>query len=168
MRAPIAIAIGLFVASTAAADPPPPRFSYYGIGTIAAHFYYHDTGELDPRDFVGDLTLGNVREGRGEARAPTSATLVLVGIDGPSFAKLTGGKVELVAREGSTVIAKQQLPLAAFSNATAKTVIVPFMIQQSGCTRVDLTLTLTAPPEAKLLKGKSTRLEELHFECPAW
>src|SRR5688572_7073340 len=115
MRTVLAFA-SLFVASVAVAESPamPPRFAFYGIHTIRAHFYYAETGEIDPKDFVGDLKLGNVAEGRGEATLPTRQTFVVVEIDGPSFAALGGGSVKLEAREGKALVARQQKKLAAF------------------------------------------------------
>jgi hypothetical protein len=158
------------MATTAAAESPamPPRFAFYGIHTIRAHFYYAETGEIDPKDFVGDLVLGNVAEGRGEAKLPTRQTWVVVEIDGPSFAAVSGGSVKLEAREGKALIARQQKKLVAYPSATGKTIHVPFLIEQNGCVEVDLTVTLTPPPEEKFFKAKSSRSETLHFECPSW
>jgi hypothetical protein len=125
----------------------------YAVAAIRAHAYYHARGEFDERDlFDPTLVLRNVIIGEGDAREPTEITLVLVVVEGPSFASETKGAVELRTRAAGTSPAQQSMPLSLlFAKGTRVT--VPFLIQGTGCEHVELEARITGvtgdPPPPK-------------------
>ena len=134
------LVVAALAISTAAAAPGP-----YQVKSIRAFLYYPGTGTFDTRDLVaGKVGLFNTVIGEGGAQGPSSTTLVLVDLTGPSFASLRAGNIELLAVAGGKTLLKQKLQLGEFFSEK-KQVTVPFVVHETGCSPLKLTATLTSP-----------------------
>lgn len=146
------LAVVLLANSLASAEET-DRPERYGVVEIRAHAYYHARGEFDERDlFDPTLVLGNMIIGESDAKDPTSITLVLVTVEGPSFLSDRTGAVELRARAEGASPKEQSMPFSSlFAKGTR--VVVPFLIHDTGCAKLDLEARLTGvsgdPPSKK-------------------
>ena len=147
-----AIALGACV--SAEAETP------YSIESVRAHFYYQGSGTFSDADlFDPSLVLRNTTIGEGgDAKEPSSITLVLVKLAG-SFLAGTKGAVEIDAHAKDRKYPRQSIPLSALFSETG-TVTAPFLIHDTPCSPLTLEIRLVGVP------GKAASVERtIPFQC---
>jgi hypothetical protein len=141
----ILFAVASLVNASASAEGS-DRPEQYGVAEIRAHAYYHARGEFDERDlFDPTMVLGNMIIGESDAKDPTGITLVLVTVEGPSFLSDRAGAVVLRAHAEGAAPKEQSMPFSPlFSKGTR--VIVPFLIHDTGCSKLKLEAQIMGVP----------------------
>jgi hypothetical protein len=123
----------------------------YGVAAIRAHMVVEETGTIDPRDITQHLMLWNTIIGEGDAKGPSSTTLIQVELAGPTFANLASGSLEVVVTTGGKKLFKQKLAIGTFFSEGTK-LVVPFLVYDTGCDELAITATFTTPEKKKLKK----------------
>jgi hypothetical protein len=99
--------------------------------------------------------------GEGGAGGPSSVTLVLVELSGPTFAQAPG-KLEVKATISKFTLLNQTLTLSTYFNE-GKKLLLPFLVYETGCGSLEITATLKGVPPAKL--KMATLKKSVPFEC---
>ena len=132
----------------------------FSIESVRAHFYYQGSGTFSDADlFDPSLVLRNTTIGEGgDAKEPSSITLVLVKLAG-SFLAGTKGAVEIDAHAKDRKYPRQSIPLSALFSETG-TVTAPFLIHDTPCSPLTLEIRLVGVP------GKAASVERtIPFQC---
>ena len=145
------------------ANDVPPGSAKYSVAAIHAHFYFHSTGEISPTDLLDGKphALWNTIIGAGEAGKPSGAILVLVDLTGPTFANIDG-KLTLKAAEGEKILLGQTVSLKIWFREGQK-VVIPFLVYDTGCNKLEITATLEDLPAKMVDTG--TLKKVVPFEC---
>ncbi len=134
------------------AKPAPPAKPSYQISAIRAFLYYHASGTFDSRDAIaGPFALWNVIIGEGDAKEPSTATLLQIELGGPSFSNISG-QVEIVINRESAKPVRHKLDASDFHDGHATRVLVPVLVYDTGCADVKVDVTFTTPEKKKLKK----------------
>ena len=148
----------LFGTSALAAEP----LVIADLPGMKAFFYHQESGTLGDRDLLGsqDISLWNVFIGEGSAGGqPSNATLVLVEVACPDFAKAKG-TLHVMATEGKKVLARQAVPLKDLGAVEKHSVHFPVLLYQTGTAPVKITATIKGMPG---MKKAPTLTRELPF-----
>jgi hypothetical protein len=135
----------------------------YAITGIQAQLFFHGTGEIGTVDLLDgeEHALWNTKIGEGDAGRPSSATLVLVALSGPTFANAPGQLVVKATANKKTLL-NQTLTLSTYFNEGNRLVLA-FLVYDTGCGSLAITATLRSLPAAKL---KTATLQKLvPFRC---
>jgi hypothetical protein len=146
----------LALAEGVRAEPGPP----FAIESVRAHFYYQGSGTFSDADlFDPSLVLRNTIIGEGgDAKGPSSITLVLVKLSG-SFLAGTKGAIEVDAHAKGRKYPRQSIPLRALFSETG-TVTAPFLIHDTPCSPLTLEIRLVGVP------GRAASVEKtIPFQC---
>lgn len=145
--------LALLAPAVAAADTPAPpsaKKPAYGIAAIRAFMYVEETGAIDPRDITQQIVLWNTIIGEGDAKGPSSTTMIQVELAGPTFANTTG-TLELVVTAGGKKLLKQKLSVGTFFSEGTK-LVLPFVLYDTGCDELAIAATFTTPDKKKVKK----------------
>lgn len=143
--------LALLAPAVAHAEDKKPTPPPYGIAAIRAFMFLEESGTIDPRDMTdGKVTLWNTIIGEGDAKGPSSTTVIQVELAGPTFAN-TSGSLELVVTADGKKLLKQKVGVDTLFSEGAK-LVVPFLVYNTGCDELAITATYTTPGKKKVKK----------------
>lgn len=151
------IAASISVVAIAAAEEDPRD---YEVRSIRAFLFYPELGRFGEKDlFAPNTALRNVVIGGGDAEAPSSSTLVLVTIDGPSFSADAEGTLELSSKAAGATPTIQSLPFR-WLLTDEQSVTAPFLINGVGCVPLELEARITG-----LSSNPASKRATIPFHC---
>lgn len=171
---PLALTLGCTLPGFAApAEMPlmatiPAAKPIYTVTGIRGHLYYDDSGTFDPRDLVKVEAgmLHNTVIGEGIAKGPSNTTLLLVEVSGPSFAikdvgtlmlKVVTERYDEHGKPYKVTLLDSKLDLNLYFQDTAKKILVPFLLYETGSGPITITATLAGGKDANHLSSSLTK-----------
>jgi hypothetical protein len=114
---------------------------------------------MDERDLVsGKVGLWNTIIGEGDAEAPSSTTVVIVDVVGPSFPSGTQGTISMIAKDEKRLLRRETVKLEEFFSEGPK-LSIPFVVIGTGCGTLKVEVELT-------VKDKKDRLvKTVEYSC---
>jgi hypothetical protein len=134
------------------------------ISDVKAFLIYEENGEMSKNIFDKDFTLWNVIIGEGSSEGHSSSTLVQVVIS-------TDGKPSKIypvlqfsaVSEGRKLVNYSKTIEYLFPTAGASKTFVPFLLHDTGCQRIKLTMKLVAKNKPNVVY--QTLKKEIPFNC---
>lgn len=156
----VVVTLLTFIAPLAmAADPAAAKPDGYSVKGIRAFLFYEELGRQDARDAAdGKVELVNVIIGEGDIEAPSSTTIILVDMEGPTFVAETKGTLTLTATVGKRVLRREKVSLTKFY-AKGFRLSVPIVVFGTGCGELHVAAELKTPT------GKSVLNRTVPFHC---